>query len=251
MVNYCRVNGIIPDLTHTYSSWENGVAERKNRTLLESARCLLIASNRAKHLWEDAVAAACYVRNRTPCSTNPKWKTPFELRFGRIPDISNLKVWGCKAMVQIPNAKVTDKLSPRSRLCIFVGYSSQDSTRAYTFITDTGGYIYSANASFDESEIIRRSLSSDTPYEAEDTTSSIKPKIGTTTLKRPSEQAELKATPERRQSSRLMKAAEGKEAAEGDEIFYALLANYLNEEPGQKVSSEQKDHLELELSLEL
>jgi hypothetical protein len=64
-------------------------------------------------------------------------------------------------------------------------------------------------------------LTNDTTYEAEDTTtSSIKPKISTATLKRSAELAELKVAPERRNSSRvatrLMKAAEGKEAAEGD-----------------------------------
>jgi hypothetical protein len=68
-------------------------------------------------------------------------------------------------------------------------------------------------------------------------------------LKRSAELAELKAAPERRHSSRvatrLMKAAEGKEAAEGDEIFYALLANYLDEEPDQEVSSELKQELSL------
>jgi transposase InsO family protein len=63
---YCQTNGIIPDLTNTYSSWENGVAERKNRTLLESARCMIFAALKPKNLWEDAVDTSCYVRNRSP-----------------------------------------------------------------------------------------------------------------------------------------------------------------------------------------
>ena len=267
MVNYCRLNGIIPELTNTYSSWENAVAERKNRTLMESARCMLIASDRPKYLWEDATEAACYVRNRTPCRTNPEWKTPFELRFNAKPRISHLKVWGCKAMVHIPSVRTSDKLSPRSRLCIFVGYRSPGISQAYTFVSDTGSYIYSANATFDELEIINRHHSHVTVDEAEGTAEDpfkdfISANGMPTTLleetpvkKRQGDQSETAGNQPKRQSKRLMvkqvrfgentlieeapttRTAEAEQSSElseespDKETLLAFIANYLNDEP--------------------
>lgn len=72
-------------LTAAYNPEQNGVAERKNRSLVETARCLLADSGLPPSFWAEAVYTANYIRNRTPTS-KLEGKTPFKARFGTPPD---------------------------------------------------------------------------------------------------------------------------------------------------------------------
>jgi hypothetical protein len=119
VIDYCNIHGIESTPTHVYSSWENSVAERKNLTLSNSGRCMLSTALLATTYWEDAVATACYIQNRTPHKSNPGWATPFQMREGRLPSIGHLRIFGSKAMVKIPSATVPNKLSPRAEQCTF------------------------------------------------------------------------------------------------------------------------------------
>ena len=95
---YCEKHGI----THSYSAprtpQQNGVVERKNRSLEELARTMLNESGLPKYFWADAVYTASYVLNRTLIRPILK-KTPYELHKGRKPSISHLRVFGCKCFV--------------------------------------------------------------------------------------------------------------------------------------------------------
>ncbi len=90
---YLASNGIEHQLTVPHSPQQNGVAERLNRTLVESARAMLSHSNLPNRFWAEAVSTAAYLRNRTA-----KW-------YGHKPDISNLKVFGCAAYSHVSNAQ--------------------------------------------------------------------------------------------------------------------------------------------------
>jgi hypothetical protein len=157
---YCIDNGIISNPTNTYSSWENAVAERKNRTLMEAARSQLFSSQKPKNLWEDSVATANYVQNRTPSRSNPGWATPYQMKENRKPSVKHFRVFGCDAMVHIPSAKVANKLMPRSIKATFVGYNIEGPTVSYRFITESGKYMVSGNATFNELPILHRHNSS-------------------------------------------------------------------------------------------
>lgn len=120
-------HGILRRLTAPYNPQQNGVSERRNRTLMETARCLLIQSGLPSVFWAEAVNTANYIRNRSP-STKLNGKTPFEAWYGKAPDVTDFKRFGCDVFVM--NRKPgRSKLEPKSRKGIFVGYSQE--SKAY------------------------------------------------------------------------------------------------------------------------
>ena len=122
---FCTDRGIQRGPTIPYSPQQNGVAERMNRTLLEAARSMLHHAKKPIAFWAEAIAIACYLRNRSPTSSL-KDGTPYEHWYGEKPDVSNLKVFGCKAYVHVPDVKRKGKFEKKSFLCVFVGYPSKE-----------------------------------------------------------------------------------------------------------------------------
>ncbi|MCO5583035.1 hypothetical protein L7F22_036941 [Adiantum nelumboides] len=114
--------GIKHQCTMPYTPQQNGVAERKNRFLMEMARCMLKAKSLPHKLWMEAVACAAHVLNRCPtCAL--KTITPYESWYDRKPSISYLRVFGCLAYARIPQ-QLRGKLDDKAVKCIFVGYNS-------------------------------------------------------------------------------------------------------------------------------
>jgi hypothetical protein len=106
--------------TPVHTPQRNGIAERKNRTVTEMARALLLHANLslAKY-WRYAIETAVIIHNR--CTIVGKLgKTMHELYTGHAPDLSHMRVFGCDAFVRIPNPQ--SKLAPRSEKGVFVGY---------------------------------------------------------------------------------------------------------------------------------
>ena len=98
---YLKSKGIRHQLTVPHSPQQNGVPERMNRTLMESARSMLAHAGLPDRYWAEAVAAAAYVRNHTTTTTV---KTPYETWYGNHPNIQNLRVFGCIAYAHVPDA---------------------------------------------------------------------------------------------------------------------------------------------------
>jgi hypothetical protein len=115
-----RKLGIIHQTTCPGTPQQNGISERKNRHLLEMTRALLFAGNLPKPFWADAVLTSCYLINRLP-SRILDYKSPLEILYNRNINISHLRVFGCVCYVHIQNG---NKLEPRARKCVFLGYSS-------------------------------------------------------------------------------------------------------------------------------
>ncbi|KAL4297638.1 hypothetical protein GQ457_12G007010 [Hibiscus cannabinus] len=82
--DFCKANGIRRPLTVPRSPQQNGVAERKNRTILNMARSMLKAKNMPKEFWAEAVSCAVYLSNRSP-TKNMDNVTPQEAWSGRKP----------------------------------------------------------------------------------------------------------------------------------------------------------------------
>ena len=80
--------------TVPYSPQQNGTSERLNRTLLDKARSILQDSGLPKSLWGEASLAAAYLLNRSPTSALEEKKTPFEMWYGRKPEVDQLRVFG-------------------------------------------------------------------------------------------------------------------------------------------------------------
>ena len=95
--------GIIHEKTVGYAPQSNGVTERKNLTLQEMVSSMLSYSGLSKGFWGEAMLTACHIINRVPTRTNKE--TPYELWYKRKPNLSYLKVWGCRVIVRLPDNK--------------------------------------------------------------------------------------------------------------------------------------------------
>nr|KYP66220.1 Retrovirus-related Pol polyprotein from transposon TNT 1-94 [Cajanus cajan] len=144
---YCEDNGIRRQLTVPRSPQQNGVAERKNRTILEMARSMLKSKKLPKEFWAEAVACAVYLTNRSP-TRSVSGKTPQEAWSGRKPGISHLRVFGSIAHVHVPDEK-RSKLDDKSEKYIFIGYDAN--SKGYKLYNpDSRKTIISRNVVFDE-----------------------------------------------------------------------------------------------------
>ena len=100
---------------------QNGVAERMNRTIQETARSMLHGAGLSDDFWGEAVATAVVLRNRSP-TVAVKDTTPYECFNGRKPDVAHLKVFGCDTYMHVPK-ELRKKWDAKSQKCIFIGYS--------------------------------------------------------------------------------------------------------------------------------
>ena len=93
---FLQEHGIVAQYTMPGSPDMNGVAERRNRTLMDMVRSMLSNSNLPKNLWTEALKTAAYILNRVPTKAVPK--TPFELWKGWKPSLRHMRVWGCPSI---------------------------------------------------------------------------------------------------------------------------------------------------------
>ena len=117
---FCEDAGIERQLTAHYTQ-QNGVVERKNKTIMDMTRCLLHDKGLPKKFWAEALNTAIFLLNRLPTKALHK-KTPFEAWYSYKPKLLNLKTFGCLCFSYIPQVK-RDKLDKKAEPGIFVGYS--------------------------------------------------------------------------------------------------------------------------------
>ncbi|KAL0350110.1 UNVERIFIED_CONTAM: Retrovirus-related Pol polyprotein from transposon TNT 1-94 [Sesamum radiatum] len=107
----CEDKRIIRHLTIPYTPQQNGVAERRNRTLLEMARSMMAQANLPISFWGDAILTAAYILNRVPSKSVPS--TPYELWHDRKPNLEGLRPW-----VSASASITVEGETPRSYLVI-------------------------------------------------------------------------------------------------------------------------------------
>nr|GEX42441.1 hypothetical protein [Tanacetum cinerariifolium] len=98
MNDFCSQKGIKREFSNARTPQQNGVAERRNRTLIEAARTMLANAKLPVTFWAEAVNTAGYVQNRVLVNKSQN-KTPYELFNGRTPAIGYLKPFGCHVMI--------------------------------------------------------------------------------------------------------------------------------------------------------
>lgn len=151
--NFCEDKGISLEPSPPYRPQLNGKAERANRTIMESAKAMLLHSKLPKNFWSYALRAAIFLQNRIISRTSAHGKTPYELIFQRKPKMKNVRTFGCIAYVHVPDAK-RKKLQAKSERCLFLGYAP----KSYVFMKlQTGEIVNSIDAKFLETERARPS----------------------------------------------------------------------------------------------
>ncbi|GJT83753.1 retrotransposon protein, putative, ty1-copia subclass [Tanacetum coccineum] len=151
--NYLEACGIVQQLTPPYTPQHNGVSERRNRTLLDMVRSMMNLTTLPLSFWDYALESATRILNMVP--TKKVDKTPYELWYGKVPNLSYLKVWGCEALVK---RDTPDKLQQRSVKCIFIGYPKE--TMGYYFYFPPENKIVVARyAEFFEKNLITQEVS--------------------------------------------------------------------------------------------
>ena len=103
--NYLKEKGIRHELTVPHCPQQNGVSERMNQTLVESARLMIAHAGLSNIFWAKAIFKASYVRNRLPTTALKERETPYERWYGRKLDVSHFRVFGCMAYAHMPDCE--------------------------------------------------------------------------------------------------------------------------------------------------
>nr|GEV78200.1 hypothetical protein [Tanacetum cinerariifolium] len=139
---------------------QNGIVERRNRTLFEAARTMLSALKLPLFLWVEAITTACYTQNRSIIILTHD-KMAYHIINDRKPSIKHLYIFGCTCYIT-KDGENLDKMKEKRDLCILVGYSTQ--SKGYrVYKKRTRMIVESIHIRFDEiKEVYETSVANDT-----------------------------------------------------------------------------------------
>ncbi|GKB49479.1 retrovirus-related pol polyprotein from transposon TNT 1-94 [Tanacetum coccineum] len=120
-VNIIEKIGISHETSVAHSLWQNGVVERRNRTLIKAAHTMLIYAKAPLFLWAEVVATACYTKNPSIIRLR-HGKTPYELLHDKPPDLSFFYVFGALCYSTNDSENLV-KLQPKADIGIFIVYA--------------------------------------------------------------------------------------------------------------------------------
>jgi hypothetical protein len=144
---FLEEEGIKHEFSSPYTPQQNGVVERKNRTLLDMARTMLDEYKTPNRFWAEAINTACYSINRLYLHRILK-KTSYELLTGKKPNVSYFRVFGSKCFILVKRGR-NSKFDPKAVEGFLLGYDSN--TMAYrVFNKSTGLVEVSCDIVFDE-----------------------------------------------------------------------------------------------------
>jgi len=126
---FCDEKGIARQLTIPYTPQQNGVAERRNRTLFDMVRSMMAQANLPIFFWGDALLTAAYILNRVPSKSVSS--TPYELWNDVKPNLGYFHPWGCASYIHNTSHEY-EKLGSRGKKCIFIWYSEH--SKGFIFI---------------------------------------------------------------------------------------------------------------------
>lgn len=137
MALYLEQCGISGQYTTPGTPQQNGVAEIRNRTLIEMVRSMMCRSKLPQFLWGEALKMANYILNRVP--SKAVCKTPYKLWSGQKPSLNHLHVWGCCAEAKMynPNEK---NLDSKIVSCNFIRFLINPRVTGFTLLVFPTGY---------------------------------------------------------------------------------------------------------------
>ena len=147
---WLKEHGILHQTIPARSPQCNGVCERMNRTIQDRARSMLVGAGLGGGFWVEAVAAACYIRNRCPVAGLSK--TPEELWSGKIPTIKHLRAYGCKAYVSLEKMKRKGKMGVTKWEGVVVGYPA--TSVGYRVWDPARGKVFNVGVPFLDEDVV-------------------------------------------------------------------------------------------------
>ena len=153
--NFCSLNGYFHNFSAPRTPQQNGVVERKNRTLQEMARTMIHDYSLPRSFWAEAIHASCYIINRVTIRPMLK-RTPYELYRCKVPNIAHFRPFGCSCHI-LKSGINLDKFEAKTDIGIFVGYSPN--SKAYRVWNKRTSTIQeSIQVKFDESNSATKPL---------------------------------------------------------------------------------------------
>jgi transposase InsO family protein len=146
--NFLKCEGIQHQTSIPRTPEQNGLAERTNRSIIEKARSMLHGAELSQAFWEDAVRTAVYIKNRSPHRSLYK-STPQEKWTGVRPNLSHLRVFGCRALLHVPKEE-RKKWDSKTKEYIFVGYSENKKSYKFRDITYPRKIVHGRDVIFKE-----------------------------------------------------------------------------------------------------
>jgi hypothetical protein len=144
---YLEEEGVKHEFSAPYTPQQNGVVERKNRTLLDMARMMLGEFKTPERFWTEAVNTACHAINRVYLHRLLK-KTSYELLTGNKPNVSYFRVFGSKCYILVKKGS-NSKFAPKAVEGFLLGYDSN--TKVYRVFNKSSGLVeVSSDVVFDE-----------------------------------------------------------------------------------------------------
>ncbi|GJT18097.1 putative ribonuclease H-like domain-containing protein [Tanacetum coccineum] len=170
MDEFCTRKGIKREFSTARTPQQNGIAKRRNRTLIEAARTMLADAKFPVTFWAEAVNTACYVQNRV-LVIKPHNKTPYELFNGRAPAIGFLRPFGCHVMI-LNTLDHLGKFDAKGDEGFLVGYSL--SSKAFRVYNKRTRHIEeNLHVDFLENKIIDKGTGPDWLFDIESLTKSM------------------------------------------------------------------------------
>ena len=136
MLCFCREKGISHNFSPPRTLQQNGVVERKNRTLMDAARTMMVEFKSASHVMH-LINIACHASNRLYLRKGLN-KTPYEILTGNKPNLKYFRVFGCKCFILKKGVHLS-KFEPRAQEGIFVGYATN--YHAYRILNKSNGIL--------------------------------------------------------------------------------------------------------------
>jgi hypothetical protein len=129
---------------------QNGLAERTIGILFEKTRTLLADSKLPLSFWGEAIKLAAYLRNRLPIESNEYGASPYELRYGKQPDLKHLRPFGSECTVlKHSNKQGGSKAKERGYRGIFVGYGDDEGLKGYrVYLPEQSKIVTTPNVKF-------------------------------------------------------------------------------------------------------
>ncbi|GJX91964.1 retrovirus-related pol polyprotein from transposon TNT 1-94, partial [Tanacetum coccineum] len=144
---YFAKEGIRHETSTARTPEQNGVVERRNRTLVEAARTMLSAAKVPLFFWAEAIATTCFTQNRSLVIPRHE-KTPYHIINARKPSVKFFHIFGSLCYI-VKDGENLDKMKEKGDACIFVGYSTQ--SKAYrVFNKRTRIIVETIHVNFDE-----------------------------------------------------------------------------------------------------